>query len=165
MHSFSIGEEIGHFSIGTSSCEPVFRYPSRPSTDVELAAVAVLPLGSGNDLDICRRLELTDAAHHLAKNRDFLIELIFVIRVLVVASPAGSEIRAARLDTRRRRLFYREEPGMQLVLPLHHGLLARQNEGSQDDTSIDARETFAAVYQLFDRDEVGHCTMGFVRPT
>ena len=53
---------------------------SKPSTpDMELAAIAVLPLGSGDHLDVCGRFKLAHAAHHLAQDRDLLVELILVL--------------------------------------------------------------------------------------
>ena len=113
----------------------------------------------------CGALKLTYAAHYLAQDRDFLFELILVIRVLIMAAAADPEVGASWLNPGRGSLLHGDEPGMQVILSLHRSLFAGQNERSQHDTAIDARETFAPVYELFDCNEVGHCTMGFVRPT
>ena len=132
---------------------------------MELAAIAVMPLGSGDDLDLLRSVKLTYAAQYLPQDRDFLFELILVIRVLIMAAPADSEVGASWLNPGRDSLIHGDEPGMQVILSLHRSLFAGQDEGSQHDTAIHARETFAPVYELFDCNDVGHCTMGFVRPT
>ena len=52
--------------------------PELSIPDMKLAPVAVLPLRTRDNLDVRRRIELAYAAHHLAKNRDLLFNLIFI---------------------------------------------------------------------------------------
>ena len=133
--------------------------------DMKLAPIAVLPLRTRDNLDVRGRFKLAYAPHHFTKNRDLLVKLILVRGMLIMTAAANPEVRTAGFDALRSCLLHLEEPRMQLVLLLYGRLLTGKNERSEHYSSIDAGKTVASVYQLFDCYEVGHCTMGFVRPS
>ena len=75
--------------------------------------------------------------------------------MLILAAAAALEIRASGRDSRRRRLqHFKQAAAPQIVLRAigfgaHH--FARQDKRDQDDFAFQARQTLAAVDQLFNR--------------
>ncbi len=111
------------------------------------------------DGDFALQLEFGNTAEILAKNFFLNLELILVAGVLIVASSAGSEVRASGLDAMRRRLGDRgnlraSETG--LFLGEHRfDFFSGQNERGENGFAAAVRgggktsESVAAVDELF----------------
>ncbi len=71
-------------------------------TYLKARPIAVVPRRRGMDLDFALQFQLGDAAQILPQDLSLDFELMFVAGVLVVASAAGSKVRAGRRDAVRR---------------------------------------------------------------
>ena len=127
--------------------------PDSPPIDMKLHAVAIAPRFGGGYRNLLRRLHLPQPPQLVRQDGALGGELIFVRRVLVMATAAAAEDRTRRGHAFRRRLqhFERVRPHQPRLLAPRHDAnpLARQNEGREHHASLQASQTVAAVDQLF----------------
>ena len=124
---------------------------------MELGAIAIAEGLAGFDRNP-RRVEF-DFAHPaqcLRQNVAFEEQLRIVARMLILASAATAKNRARGLDAGRRRLGNAQQPGALRVLTSLGALdvdgLPGKHKRREDDLAIQAAQSLASKYQLFDAE-------------
>ena len=140
---------------------PRFEVTNPAAVNVQLDAVPVMPGLGGHDVDLWIELDLSHAPQHFAEDRPLLFQLEIIGNMLVLATAALIEVRAGRVDPRRRRLNHCQEPAAhQIVLRAFYiGThdLAGKNIRREHNAPIQAREAVASVHKFFNSE------FGFVR--
>jgi len=128
--------------------------------DVKLHTVAVAPGLAGKGVDLRRRLDFSQAAQFLSKDRALGGKLRFICGVLVMTTAAASKIRAlGRYAVGRRVEHFQGSRADQTRLLLGRfgpNALARQDVWRQNDSALPASrgkasQAIATIHQLLDR--------------
>jgi hypothetical protein len=106
--------------------------------------------------DLRRRLHLPQPLQRFHQNRPLGSQLIFIRRVLIVAPTAAPIYGARRRHAVRRSLQHFQHAGPHqawlLLLRVRQNALSRQYERCEHHAPVQARQSVAAVHQLFHGD-------------
>ncbi len=127
-----------------------------PFTEVQLNPIPVLPRLAAHYRNFALIANPTQSLQRFQQDIALLLQLKRVFRVLILPTAALPELLASRLRSSRIcfndfRLPRPHDPVLHAP-GLHPHRLARQHIRHQNDLAIHPRQSFAAVYQLFDRD-------------
>ena len=123
---------------------------------MQLHAIAIAERLRRHHRDLRRRLHLPQPLQRFHQNRPLGCQLVFIRRVLIVAAAAAPVYRTRRGHAVRRGLQHFQHarphhPRLLLLRPRENPL-SRQYERREHHAPIQARQSVAAVHQLFHRD-------------
>ncbi len=117
--------------------------------DVKLGPVAIAERGPAHHGDLALIIDLAHPAQLFAQDLCLARDLKLIGSVLIMAAAAPCEQRTRGRHTFRRGHHHFHQTGVNVLVHFDAGGFTRQNEGRQHHTPIQARQSVAPVYPLF----------------